>query len=362
MRAIKRIKAVGLGLMLGVSVISGTVVQAENKPAKEPTYVSDHPEYWVKTDKGWGKYSNDAYKCKKSVQEKYLIKGLDPSYPKFTGKHKERDKKFYKTYLQEVTGYITFPLGTGGPVGLYPGWWDYTNKMFENEGYLKFSRQLVNRELGRQYVADFVRPLKGARYGYPQVDSSEGVCITQQEYEDIGEQLEELGYREITIKDITYRTGKDFRGRFKTKLEKKYPEKYGWMGKMYLYEDELTHTRILVKVNGDDIRGEYKTKEKAMKREKDYFLTKQDFENWWKADPTRLNVYDYSLGKTDERYIMLKKTLKITHRWDLVIDNYKALQYPDGKLHGTYTCIKFKKPMEVLGYCGLGTTLDATIF
>lgn len=309
MRVIKRIKAVGVLLMLGVSVISGTVVQAKEKPV---FHAVD------------GKY--DPKKLKK-----YVIYYDPMNYPK--GKVTEKQKKEWEQHMQDVVDWqniTSFKEQDGRYVLPWLTVKEWIKKHRDGCPYaLSYGEEPKITLLGLGSCGDikpvfYVKPLKNAKVPY-----SGGVSVEKEEYTKIGRQLEDLGFKQAKITDIIvdYCDLGSLRGDYESeKLGKEVP-KTGWRSIAYTYHNEDTGARIVVYVrpqNKDIIPDTRK------RTEMQYVLSKQEkkeveqyLKDWEKSSNYVVKVRDYSVYRKDERFQKLKQTLKITHRWYLDIPEYK---------------------------------------
>lgn len=326
MRVIKRIKAVGLGLMLGVSVIGTSI------PVK--AYVSER-RYEIKDKQGRPK---PLWEVNTKMPKKYICQPPKKGIV-FTGKDKKKKQAAWDRYMKGELDRVNVSFGDIDfrYLNMYKG--QHLDKYLFEDDMDKYNAQLP--VVNGIYVVDFLKPLKNARC----VVDGMGVSVTRKEYQEVGEQLEALGFQVISKKDFESRL-------WLSDAEEREPQKYNWVSKAYLYQtDKRTRILVYLDVSVDKSGVWYNefTKKKVREWLADGF---GDYARWEKDPPYRLHVIDCSMGKDDERYDILKKTLKITHRWWIDTEKYKAFQYPDGEsmLRSVVYSIHFKTPMRTSGY------------
>lgn len=320
MVGLKRVKAIGMLLLVGVSVLSSNMtVYGGISYKRDPN--------------SWGKYSNiQVFHYSMKEKKKYVAKAPKTDMPNFKGKDKAKKIKAWNHMMEkEKRDLEVQQIGSKH---------EYYNSVTAKEDlkmkeivvwsdereYGKFKGQFPKPD-GSNMLVDFIKPLKGAKYtggGYSDACSVAGVVIDKKWYLSIGEPLKALGFEEVDKKDVPGDEYWKDRGYISSEERKHLgDDKYRWLRKTYIYDDtqEGGLTRIFVYATID---ANYALEKAGVIEPKEYFYTKAEYDHWKKSSPYKLYVADYSRGRGDKRFQVLKDTLKITHRWDLDTKKYKG--------------------------------------
>lgn len=353
MVGLKRVKAIGMLLLVGVSVLSSNMTVYGGIP-------------YERDPNSWGKYANrQVFHYSMKEKKKYVAKVPKTDMPDFRGKDKEKKIKAWNHIMEkEKRDLEVQQIGSAH---------EYYNNATMKEDLkmeeivdwsderecVKFKSQFPKPD-GSNMLVDFIKPLKGAKYsggGYTVDSRAAGVVIDKKWYLSIGGSLKALGFEEVDKKDVPGDEYWKDRG-YISQAERKHlgDDKYRWLRKTYIYDDtqEGGLTRIFVYATIDSA---YDSKA-SVSEIKDYFYTKAEYDHWKKSSPYKLYVADYSRGRGDKRFQVLKDTLKITHRWDLDTKKYKGFMTVGGRpipydsAYGIYSTPLKKMGMDFEGNIG----------